>query len=163
MSKIKDAVYARGYVYNFHFHLIWVTHYRHQTFTTPELSNEMADILKYIAGLHDIQVEKLEVMPDHVHMLISFPPKLSATNVVKALKGGSARLFLEKHPEIRQKQYWGGHLWSRSYYMSTLGNMSKDVVEQYIANQRTTKSKAGRPKQKKKRLTTPKKRHSSPG
>lgn len=149
MSKIKDAVYARGYVYNFHFHLIWVTKYRNQTFTTPQLSQEMQDILIHIANLHDIKIEKMEVMPDHVHMLISFPPKYSATNVVKALKGGSARLFLHNHPEIKQRQYWGGNLWSRSYYMSTLGDMSREVVENYIAAQRTAKSNAGRPKHKK--------------
>lgn len=149
MSKIKGAVYARGYVYNFHFHLIWVTKYRNQTFTTPQLSQEMQDILIHIANLHDIKIEKMEVMPDHVHMLISFPPKYSATNVVKTLKGGSARLFLHNHPEIKQRQYWGGNLWSRSYYMSTLGDMSREVVENYIAAQRTVKSNAGRPKHKK--------------
>lgn len=109
----------------------------------------MQDILIHIANLHDIKIEKMEVMPDHVHMLISFPPKYSATNVVKALKGGSARLFLHNHPEIKQRQYWGGNLWSRSYYMSTLGDMSREVVENYIAAQRTAKSNAGRPKHKK--------------
>lgn len=149
MNKIKDAIYARGYVYNFHFHLIWCTKYRHATFTTKALVNEMQDILKYIADLHDIVIEKMEVMPDHIHLLISFPPKISATNIVKALKGGSARIFLRHHPEIKKSQSWDGNLWSRSYYMSTLGNMSKDVVEKYIANQRTSKSKAGRPKTKK--------------
>ena len=148
MNKIKDAVYARGYVYNFHFHLIWVTKYRHQTFTTPQLVAEMKGILQRIADLNEIIIEKMEVMPDHVHLLISFAPKHSATNVVKAFKGGSARLFLANHPEIRQSQYWGGNLWSRSYYMSTLGNMSKEVVKKYIDEQRTTKSNAGRPKQK---------------
>ena len=142
MSKLDDAVYARGYIYNFHFHLIWVTKYRNATFTTPALVNEMKDILRYIADLHDITIEKREVMSDHVHMLISFKSKYSATNIVKVLKGGSARIFLRNHPEIKQKQYWGGHLWSRSYYMGTLGNMSKEVVERYIANQRTTKSNA---------------------
>lgn len=106
MSKLDDAVYARGYIYNFHFHLIWVTKYRNATFTTPALVNEMKDILRYIADLHDITIEKMEVVPDHVHMLISFKPKYSATNIVKALKGGSARIFLRNHPEIKQRQYW---------------------------------------------------------
>ncbi|MDM8263598.1 transposase, partial [Ligilactobacillus salivarius] len=45
-------------------------------------------------------------------------------------------LFLQTHPEIRQKQYWGGHLWSSSYYLGSLGNMSKDVVERYINDQK---------------------------
>lgn len=150
MTKLNDTVYEHNYVYNFHFHLVWVTKYRHATFTTPALVKEMEEILNYIAELHDITIEKMEIMPDHVHMLISFKPKYSATNVIKALKGGSARIFLRHHPEIKQKQYWDGHLWSRSYYMGTLGNMSKEVVERYIAAQRTTKSNTGRPPLKKK-------------
>ena len=89
MSKLDDAVYARGYIYNFHFHLIWVTKYRNATFTTPALVNEMKDILRYIADLHDITIEKMEVMSDHVHMLISFKSKYSATNIVKVLKGAA--------------------------------------------------------------------------
>ncbi|MDF4191641.1 IS200/IS605 family transposase, partial [Ligilactobacillus salivarius] len=60
----------------------------------------------------------------------------SAVDVIKALKGRSAFLFLQTHPEIRQKQYWGGHLWSSSYYLGSLGNMSKDVVERYVNDQK---------------------------
>ena len=117
-ERIPDAIYERGYVYNFHFHLIWVTKYRNPAFTTPELVQEMKDILLRIAQLNDVTVEELEVMPEHVHMLISFKPKYTSTNIVKALKGGSARLFLKNHPEIKHDKFWGGHIWSRSYYMS---------------------------------------------
>ncbi len=146
MSKEEGTIYANGYVYKFHFHLIWVTKYRNKTFTNPILVREMEDILKHISELNNITIENMEVMPDYVHMLISFKPKNSPTNIVKALKGGSARLFLKQHPEIRQRQFWGGNLWSRSYYMSTLGNMSKETVANYINDQRNTRSKAGRPK-----------------
>ncbi len=55
--------------------------------------------------------------------------------IVKYLKGHSARRFFDLHPEIRDNSFWGGHLWSHSYYMGTLGNMSKSVVEKYISNQ----------------------------
>ncbi|RYL95821.1 IS200/IS605 family transposase [Sporolactobacillus sp. THM7-4] len=136
-ERIDGAKYERNYVYNFHFHLIWVTKYRNKAFTTPDLVQEMKDILTHIAKLNDIDIETMEVMPDHVHMLISFKPKYAPTNVVKALKGGSARLFLQKHPEIRNHQFWGGHLWSHSYFMSTSGSMSREVVEKYIENQYT--------------------------
>ena len=61
--------------------------------------------------------------------------KYAPTDIVKALKGGSARLFFKAHPEIKKSRFWGGHLWSHSYFMSTLGSMSKDVVEKYIQNQ----------------------------
>ena len=96
----------------------------------------MQVILQRIANLNEVIIERMEVMPDHVHLLISFKPKYAPTNIVKAIKGGSARLFFEKHPEIRAPKFWGGHLWSHSYYMSTLGNTSKEVVEHYIDNQR---------------------------
>ncbi|NYA63999.1 IS200/IS605 family transposase, partial [Lactobacillus salivarius] len=135
-EKIKDAVYTRRYIYNFHYHLIWVTKYRNKTFTTDALANEMKEILSGIAEANKIVIENMEVMPDHVHMLISFPPSKAPTSAIKALKGRSAYMFLKRHPEIRQSQYWGGHLWSPSYYISTLGNMSKDVVERYINDQK---------------------------
>ena len=140
-EKIKDAVYTRRYIYNFHYHLIWVTKYRNKTFTTDALANEMKEILSGIAEANKIVIENMEVMPDHVHMLISFPPSKAPTSAIKALKGRSAYMFLKRHPEIRQSQYWGGHLWSPSYYMSTLGNMIKDVVERYINDQKYNETK----------------------
>ena len=136
INRIPDAIYERGYVYNFHFHLIWVTKYRKAIFTTPSLVSDMKAILTRIAQLNEVTVETMAVMPDHVHLLISFKPKYAPTNIVKAFKGASARLFFEKHPATKQ-QLWGGHLWSNSYYMSTLGNMSQAVVEKYIDNQLT--------------------------
>lgn len=134
-SKIPEAVYTQTYVYNFHFHLIWITKYRRQVFTTAPLVQDMKAILQHIADLNEIRIETMDVMPDHVHLLISFKPKLSATDAVKALKGGSARLFFDAHPEIKAAKFWGGHLWTRSYYMSTLGSMSKETVERYIEDQ----------------------------
>lgn len=106
-EKIKDAVYTRRYIYNFHYHLIWVTKYRNKTFTTDALANEMKEILSGIAEANKIVIENMEVMPDHVHMLISFPPSKAPTSAIKALKGRSAYMFLKRHPEIRQSQYWG--------------------------------------------------------
>lgn len=144
MNKIKDAVYMPGgYVYNCHYHLIWVTKYRKPIFTDPKKVKAMKDLLIYIAGLNEIDIQEIEVMPDHIHLLISFPPRLSITNVVKALKGGSARKWFAAYPETKQL-LWGGHLWSRSYYIGTVGNMSKKIVKLYIQNQRSSKAKSGR-------------------
>lgn len=137
-KSIEVATYTRRYIYNFHFHLIWVTKYRHNTFDTPALIDEMKTLLIQVAEDNRIIIENMEVMPDHVHVLISFPPSKAPASAIKALKGRSAFLFLKHHPEIRRTKYWGGHLWSSSYYMSTLGNMSKAVVEQYINDQKYT-------------------------
>ena len=139
IDKIKDANYERGYVYNTNYHLIWVTKYRRQCFTTPELVEEMKSILNHVADLSDVHVQEMEVMPDHIHILCSFKPKYSITDIVKNLKGSSARLFLANHPEIRKNQFWGNRIWSNSYYVGTVGNVSKETVKQYILNQYTGK------------------------
>ena len=135
IDRIKDAVYERGYVYNLHFHIIWCTKYRSPCFCTPELVNEMKDILRSIAELADVDIQEMEVMPDHVHLLCSFKPKYSITDVVKKLKGASARLFLKAHPEIRKAMFWGDRLWAPSYYVGSVGNMSKETIKRYIQNQ----------------------------
>ncbi|KRM68167.1 transposase [Apilactobacillus ozensis DSM 23829 = JCM 17196] len=139
MTKINDAVYAKRCVYNLHYHLIWCTKYRNEIFTTLGLINDMKETLQKVADDNDIIIEKLEVMPDHVHTMVSFPPKKSVVDVVKALKGRSAFIFLKSHPQITKDKCWGGHLWSSSYYIGSLGNMSKSVVEKYINNQRYNK------------------------
>lgn len=146
MSKIKDAIYMPGgYIYNVHYHLIWVTKYRKPIFVTDEKRQVMKNLLTKIANLNEMTIQEIEVMDDHIHLLVSFPPRLSITNVVKAFKGASARLWFQKFPETKQL-LWGGHLWSRSYYAGTVGNMSQEVVQKYIQGQRSHKATSGRKK-----------------
>ena len=79
-ERIEGAVYERNYIYNLHYHLIWVTKYRNPAFTSPELVQEMKDILLREASIIDVAIEEIEIMPDHVHLLISFKPKYSITD-----------------------------------------------------------------------------------
>jgi putative transposase len=72
IDRIEDAVYERGYVYNLHFHIIWCTKYRNPWFTTPELVNEMKDILQSLAKQADVDIQEMEVMPEYIHLLCSF-------------------------------------------------------------------------------------------
>lgn len=134
----------RTKVYDFNFHLVWVTKYRKNIFINKRLSNSMIEILKNIADGNGVTIQHIEVMPDHVHMMISFPPDMTPSSVVKSFKGTSARMWFKKYPETKS-QLWGGHLWSPSYFMSTLGNVSKEIVAEYIENQ-VTKYNGGRPR-----------------
>lgn len=137
-------VKTRTNVYNFNFHLVWVTKYRHEVFNDSEKQDAMKEMLASICVEHDITVQELVVRPDHIHMLISFNPKHAPSSIVKTLKGKSARLWFKAYPETKAT-LWGGHLWSPSYFMSTVGNMSKETVEKYIQNQ-LTEYNAGRPR-----------------
>jgi len=94
----------------------------------------MKAILAEIAKRHSIDITEMQIMPDHVQMAISFPPKLVPSSIVKVFKGGSAKQWFIQFPETKQL-LWNGHLWSPSFFMSTLGHVSKEVVSQYIDSQ----------------------------
>ena len=78
----------------------------------------------------------MEVMPDHVHLLVDCKPQLRLSDAIKVLKGNTARWLFLKHPEIKG-QLWGCHLWNPSYFVATVSERTLDQVEEYINNQRT--------------------------
>lgn len=127
-------VKERTSVYDFSFHLVFVTKYRKAIFTTEKMRSEMKKILLDIAKNNDVEVNSLEVTPDHVHMLISFKPKYAASSIVKALKGASARAWFKQYPATK-KLLWKGHLWSPSFFMSTVGDTPERAIKDYVENQ----------------------------
>ncbi len=127
-------VKERTSVYDFSFHLVFVTKYRKAIFTTDEMQTDMKNILLDIAKNNDVEVNSLEITPDYVHMLISFKPKYAASSIVKALKGASARAWFKQYPDTK-KLLWKGHLWSPSFFMSTVGDTPERAIKDYVENQ----------------------------
>lgn len=124
----------RTNVYDFKYLLVFTTKYREEIFSNNHLCDDMQQILETIATNKNVLVERLMVMPDHVQMILSFPPDIAPTNVVKSLKGTSAREWFKLHPETKE-QLLKGHLWSSSFFMLTLGDDSPDAIEQYLNSQ----------------------------
>ena len=127
---------TRTCIYDLHFHLVFVTKYRKSVFDTREKQEELKGLFETFAEKNGSEIEAIEIMPDHVHMLLSFPPKLAPSSIVKSFKGASAREWFKLHPEDKVKLY-KGHLWSPSFFMSTVGNVSKETVLEYVQNQHT--------------------------
>ena len=98
-------IHEEGYVYNFNFQLVFVTKYRRKIFDTQEKVDAMKAILQRQATISEVTVSQLEVMPDHVHMLISFKPKYAPSNIVKNLKGASARIWFKNI--LKLNNYYG--------------------------------------------------------
>ena len=114
---------TRTSVYDFHFHLVFVTKYRKSIFDTTEKQEELKTLLYSFAEKNGSVTEGVEVMPDHVHLVLSFPPKFAPSSIVKSFKGAAAREWFKLHPEDKQKLY-KGHLWSPSFFMRTVGVVS---------------------------------------
>ena len=123
-------------VYDFHFHLVFVTKYRKSIFDTTEKQEELKTLLASFAEKNGSTIESVEVMPECVHLVLSFPPKFATSSIVKSFKGAAAREWFKLHPEDKQKLY-KGHLWNPSFFMQTVGVVSRETVMEYVKNQHT--------------------------
>lgn len=127
---------TRTSVYDFHFDLVFVTKYRKLIFDTIEKQEELKTLLASFAQKNGSTIESVEVMPDHVHLVLSFPPKFAPSSIVKSFKGAAAREWFKLYPEDKQKLY-KGHLWGPSFLMQTIGIVSQETVNEYVENQLT--------------------------
>lgn len=127
---------TRTCVYDFHFDLVFVTKYRKSIFDTEQKQNELKQLLEGFAEKNGSVIEWVEVMPDHVYMVISFPPKFAPSSIVKSFKGAAAREWFKLYPEDKAKLY-KDHLWSPNFFMRTVGAASRETVFEYVKSQHT--------------------------
>jgi len=128
------VTYGRGYVYSIQYHLVWCTKYRHRILS-DEIENKLKEIIREISRDNNFTIEEIETDLDHIHMLIDCSPQHYIPNIVKALKGVSARLLFKEHPELKS-MLWGGHLWNPSYFVATVSENTEEQIRDYIRSQK---------------------------
>ena len=107
-------------VYELHVHIVWSTKYRYSVLR-GDVQLRCRDLIRQACDSMDIRIMKGVVSKDHVHLHLSYPPKLSVSEIVKRLKGRSARLLLDEFSELKRR-YWGQHLWGIGYGAWSSGN-----------------------------------------
>ena len=130
----EDVTHGRGYVYSLQYHIVWCTKYRKQLFVSG-LEEEVKGHLKEVAEYLQARIIAMEVMPDHVHLLLDCKPQFRPSDAIKIFKGNTARWLFLAHPELK-KQLWGGHMWNPSYFVATVSDRSLEQVERYIRQQK---------------------------
>lgn len=125
---------TRHIIYQIAYHIVWVTKYRRSVLTL-EMGRELKEILNQTAKEHQLEIIAVEVEPEHVHCFVNAPPTMSPSNIVKILKGASARRMFQKFPSLKVRLY-KGHLWHASSYVGTAGNVSAETIKKYIENQK---------------------------
>jgi putative transposase len=128
-----EVKHGRGYVYAIEYHIVWCVKYRCNVLE-GEIADYLKELLKEIAIKYDFKVESLEVVSDHVHVLVSATPQQTIPSIVKYLKGISARKLFIKFPQIKTK-LWGGHLWNPSYFAATVSENTESQIKKYIESQ----------------------------
>ncbi len=121
-------------VYSLQAHIVWITKYRYHVLQ-GEVQLRCRDILRQICNALDIKILKGSISKDHVHMHLSYPPRISISDIVKRLKGRSSRMLLQEFPELHRK-YWGSHFWGIGYGCWSTGNITEDIISAYLEHHR---------------------------
>lgn len=111
-------------------HLVWITKYRYHVLK-GEIQKRCRELLIQVCDSEDVRILKGVVSKDHVHMHIEYPPSKSISVLVKGLKGRSSRLLQKEFPELG-KRYWGKHMWGIGYGAWSAGNITDDIIQEYL-------------------------------
>ncbi len=130
MSKYRKLSHV---VYKCDYRIVWVPKYRFRVLTGAVKSLVEADI-KMLCEWKSCIVEEMNVQSDHIHLVVSVPPKVSISNLLGVLKGKLEIKLFKSYPILKQKPYWGNHFWARGYFVSTAG-IDKEVIKRYVKYQ----------------------------
>ena len=114
-------------------HLIWIPKYRKRVLT-GQVAMRTRDVLRQIALEHEIEIITGKVSSDYVHMFISYRLTQNISKIMQWLKGISSRILLSEFPHLR-KQFWGRHFWARGHLAVSSGNITDEMIQQYIEEQ----------------------------
>ena len=117
-------------IHQLHVHLFWSTKYRYEVLR-GDVQIRCRELIRQSCDSLDIQILKGVVSKDHIHLHISYPPKLSISEILKRLKGRSAKILLMEYSELK-KRYWGGHLWGIGYGAWSTGNITDEMIQNYL-------------------------------
>ena len=115
-------------------HLVWVTKYRYHVLK-GKIQVRCRELLIQICDSEDVKILSGVVSKDHVHMHIEYAPKKSISDIVKRLKGRTSRILQSEYPEL-QKRYWGKHFWAIGYGVWSTGNITDEMVQEYLEHHR---------------------------
>jgi putative transposase len=100
----------------------------------------MAQDIRTICQWKDVEIAELNIQADHVHMIVSIPPRLSISDFMGILKGKTAIKMFKSYPSLKKKPYWGNHFWSRGYFVNTVG-INEDMIRRYVKYQENEERK----------------------
>ena len=105
---------------------------------TGEVGIRVRELIREICGNHEVTIMKGHISKDHVHLFVSCPPHVSPSYLMQRVKGKSSRKLLQQFSHLN-KECWGRHLWARGFFVASSGNVTDEVIMEYIRTQEMTK------------------------
>lgn len=120
-------------VYQCKYHLVWCPKYRYRVLT-GDVGTLVEESLRSLCEWEKVEVLELNVQPDHVHLVLQIPPRISVSEAVGILKGKTAIKMFKSFPGLKKKPYWGNHFWAKGYCVTTIG-MDEEKIRRYVKYQ----------------------------
>jgi len=130
MSKYKKLSHV---VYKCDYHIVWVPKYRFRILK-GEIKDLVEQDIRMLCDWRGSEVIELNIQEDHIHIIVSVPPKVSISTLMGTLKGKVAIKLFKSYPNLKKKPYWGNHFWARGYFVSTVG-IDEDMIRKYVKYQ----------------------------
>mgnify|MGYP002193754928 FL=1 len=132
VSKTSDDSSLLHTKWNYKYHIVFIPKYRRKAIY-GKLRADIGQILRQLCDYKNVEIIAAHAMPDHIHMLLKIPPKISVSGFMGYLKGKSVLMIFERHANLKYR-YGNRHFWAKGFFVSTVGLNTK-VVEDYIRNQ----------------------------
>ncbi|MBN2591547.1 MAG: IS200/IS605 family transposase [Sedimentisphaerales bacterium] len=116
--------------YDIKYHLVWITKYR-KPVLTGEIAKRCRELIREICLSQEVEILKSHISKEHVHIFVSVPPHISVSSLMQSLKGKSSRKMMMEYKAL-SRTFWGRHIWARGYFVASSGNVTDEVIMQYI-------------------------------
>ena len=130
-------------IWHCQYHIVWVPKYRFRVLKGA-IAEEVATCIRIFAEQLRCEIIEMNVQVDHVHLLAMIPPKVSVSALVGTIKGRTAIRVLNKFRKLKEKPYWGNHLWARGYCVDTVG-LDAEMIQKYVKYQEVKEKAAEKP------------------
>jgi len=116
--------------YKIEYHFVWITKYRY-CLLKGDIALRLRELVRQVCTNFEIEIIRGVVSKDHVHILVSAPPKLSPSEIMRRIKGRTSLKLFEEFPHLKRR-YWGSHFWARGYFCVTSGELTKQMIKEYL-------------------------------
>ena len=127
-----DYRYGSHTVFQIEYHFVWVTKYRYKVLT-GEVADRVRALVRETCEAFEIRIISGVVSKVHVYILASCTPTIAPSEIMRRIKGRTSSKLFEEYSHLK-KRYWGRHFWARGYFCATVGQVTKEMIEQYLEN-----------------------------
>ena len=131
-------------IWHCQYHIVWVPKYRFRVLQGA-IAEEVATCVRIFSEQLGCEIIEMSVQVDHVHLLVMVPPKVAVSGFVGTIKGRTAIRVLNKFRKLKEKPYWGNHLWARGYCVDTVG-LDSEMIQKYVKYQEVKEKTAEKPR-----------------